>query len=183
MRQYGRTIGIVVISALLLASFSLHPTLVSAQSESTNLSDAQRSHIRSECTQIKGSLSQLHATDALLRVNRGQVYESLVNKLMAPFNGRLSSAGLDNKAMATHIEQYQTALTAFRTDYITYEKKIAELLRTDCSSEPTKFYQLVLDARERRKTVHEDVVRLHQIIDDYGNSVSDFLLNYKRLSD
>lgn len=181
MRRYYRSIGTVMaglIAFALLVVFGA--SSVQAASE---LTADQRQHIQSECTQIKGSLSQLHASDALLRVNRGQVYESMTSKLMTPFNTRLSTSGLDNKAMTTHTTQYQNALVAFRSDYILYEQKISEALRTDCRQEPAKFYQMILEARELRTTVHEDVQKLHRVINDYGDAVSDFLLNYKRLAE
>lgn len=151
--------------------------------ESGQVSEAQRAKIRSNCTQIKGSLHQLHATDALLRVNRGQVYESMTSRLMTPFNTRLSAGGFDNKAMTTHTGLYTTALATFRTDYISYEQKVAEALRVDCQREPDQFYTLILEARELRRTVHDDVQKLHRIITDYSTSVDDFLLNYKRLAE
>ncbi|UTX51428.1 hypothetical protein KI440_00480 [Candidatus Saccharibacteria bacterium TM7i] len=181
MHRYYRSIGTIAFSFVALALFVVLGTS-SVHAASPELSSEQRQHIRSECTQIKGSLSQLHASDALLRVNRGQVYESMTSKLMTPFNTRLSTSGLDNKAMTTHTLQYQSALVAFRNDYILYEQKTSEALRIDCGQEPARFYQAILDARDLRSTVHDDVQKLHRIINDYGDAVGDFLLNYKRLA-
>jgi len=131
---------------------------------------------------IKNSLSQLHASDALLRVNRGQVYESMAAKLMDTFNDRLAGNRLDNKAMTTVTSNYRSALTTFRTDYIAYEQKLSEAIRIDCSTQPNTFHAALEQARTLRTKVHDDVVRLHRIIDDYRSSVSDFLLNYERVS-
>lgn len=182
MRQHRRSISTVSVLGILMLVFSvwIGPSL---SAQSVSLTDDQRSTVKAECAQIKGSLSQLHASDALLRVNRGQVYESMSSKLMAPFNARLSSSGLDNKAMTTHTTQYGSVLASFREHYISYEQKLSEALRIDCRQDPDAFYQTILDARELRNTVHGDVEKLHGIITDYGTSVNDFLMNYKRLAE
>src|SRR5690606_19742079 len=123
------------------------------------------------------------ASDALLRVNRGQIYESLASKLMDRFNDRLGSNSLDNKAMLTVTGSYRTQLNTFRSDYISYEQKLAAALAIDCTNRPAEFHTTVQEARKLRSTVHSDVVKLHQYIDDYRSSVGDFFLNYERVAD
>lgn len=167
------------VALLTLGSF-LQVSLVSAQTES--LSDTQKQQIVTNCVSIKNSLNQLHASDALLRVNRGQVYESMASKLMDRFNGRLSSNGLDAKAMTTVTSNYRSALTTFRTNYMSYEQKLSETLRIDCTQNPEAFHEAILETRFLRNTVHEDVLRLHRFIDDYRASVGDFLINYQRIT-
>lgn len=171
-----------IVATFLVALGATFLTSVNSQAAPVQLSSDQKSHIVSQCAQIKGSLSQLHATDALLRVNRGQAYESMSRRLMEPFNSRLSSGGFDNRAMTTYTAQYTAALSLFRTDYIAYEQKVAEALKIDCKGSPTEFYQAVMDARELRSTVHDDINKLHTTLVDYEASVKDFLLNYKRLA-
>jgi hypothetical protein len=39
-----------------------------------------------------------------------------------------------------------------------------------------------LDARIKRNTVHEDVTRLNQYIDDYRTAINDFMLNFERVT-
>ncbi|MFZ1250184.1 MAG: hypothetical protein WAR37_01935 [Candidatus Microsaccharimonas sp.] len=147
------------------------------------LSPEQIERIKINCVSIKNSLSQLHASDALLRVNRGQVYELMASKLMDTFNNRLSTNRLDSKAMATVTSNYRTALTTFRTDYITYEQKLSSAMRIDCTVNPTAFHATVEQARELRIKVHDDVNKLHRLIDDYRTSVGDFLVNYERVAE
>lgn len=148
-----------------------------------DLTPEQTERVKSNCVSIKNSLNQLHASDALLRVNRGQVYESMASKLMDNFNNRLASNRLDNKAMVTVTTNYRTALNNFRTDYIAYEQKLSAAIAIDCATQPNTFHKTVDEARTLRKKVHEDVRRLHRLIDDYRMSVGDFLLNYERISD
>lgn len=169
-----------IVAAVATASF-LGSSLVGAQA-SVTLTKDQEDRISSNCVSIKSTINQLHASDALLRVNRGQIYESMATNLMDRFNDRLGNNSLDNKAMLTVTGSYRTALTKFRTDYISYEQKLSQALRTDCTTQPAVFYNTLQEARDLRTTVHEDVNRLHQLIDDYRGSVNGFLLNYERLS-
>lgn len=179
MQMPFKVIGTLTLAAILAAGLV---SVARAQTSSTPLTDEQRSKIVANCVVIKSSLEQLHASDALLRVNRGQVYESLANNLMEPFNSRLDGNDLDNAAMTTVTAQYRTALTTFRTDYIAYEQKLAEAIKVDCANRPDQFHQAVQAARILRATVHEDVQKLHRSVDDYQLSVGDFLLNYERVS-
>lgn len=177
----SRTIRLFALPLLVIGfSFAL-AGIVSAQSADT-LSKEQEERVRVNCTSIKSAVNQLHASDALLRVNRGQMYESMASSLMDKFNDRLSSNSLDNKAMTAVTGSYRGALTTFRADYIKYEQKLSEALRIDCNVKPVEFFTALQDARKLRTTVHEDVKKLHQYIDDYRTSVNGFLTNYERLS-
>jgi len=165
-----------LIAAVLLSTFGLQK--VSA----TDLSDEQLARIGANCLTIKSSLNQLHASDALLRVNRGQIYESMGTKLMNNFNGRLGSNSLDNKGLVAVTESYQTALTAFRNDYRTYEQQLSTAIKVDCVKDPAAFHDAVENARTKRTKVHTDVLRLHQYIDDYRSTIDDFMLNFQRVT-
>jgi len=175
-----RRLCIVALFALMSMGFLALTTHTSATAE--DLSPEQIKLVKLNCISAKSSLTQLHASDALLRVNRGQVYESMASKLMDNFNTRLNNNSLDSKAMTTVTSNYRTALNTFRSDYIAYEEKLSAALRVDCNAQPNTFYATVQDARKLRDTVHQDVARLHRLIDDYRSSVGDFLLNYERLS-
>jgi hypothetical protein len=173
---------ILFVALVSLLSVGLLIPFASTSAQADDLTPEQTQRVKANCVSIKSSLSQLHASDALLRVNRGQVYEAMSTKLMDTFNSRLASNSLDNKAMVTVTDNYRKALDTFRTDYIAYEQKLAAAIRIDCVSQPNMFHTTVQDARKLRKTVHEDVLKLHRFIDDYRSSVGDFLLNFERIS-
>lgn len=173
---------IVFVAIFSLFSIGILASFASAPVKAEDLTPDQTERVKANCVSIKNSLEQLHATDALLRVNRGQVYESVASKLMDKFNDRLSSNRLDNKAMTTVTTNYRTALATFRTDYIAYEQKLSEAMRIDCTAQPNTFHTSLQEARKLRTKVHTDVLKLHRLIDDYRSSVSDFLLNYERIS-
>jgi hypothetical protein len=176
-----RTLSIMVSVAVVTVLLGLGAQTAKAQSAS--LTSEQIELIRNNCTSTKSTLSQLHASDALLRVNRGQIYESMASKLMDPFNDRLSNNRLDSRATSAVTSSYRTALDTFRTDYRLYEEKLSSAIRIDCANNPTLFYTTIEQARVNRAKVHEDVVKLHRYIDDYRSAVGDFLLNFERVSE
>ena len=178
MRQ---TIRVIMLSLIVLGLSFSWATVVSAQS-SESLTAEEVEGIRTNCVSINNTVNQLHASDALLRVNRGQIYESMASSLMDRFNDRLRNNSLDNMAMTTVTDSYRNALNTFRSHYINYEQKLSQALRINCSAEPAKFYQTLQEARVLRATVHEDVNKLHDLINDYRSSVNGFLVNYERVS-
>lgn len=174
-----RILSVMCLSVLLIGALFILPT---PKASAEDLTPEQTAQIKANCVSIKNSLSQLHATDALLRVNRGQTYEAVASKLMDPFNNRLANNQLDNRAMTAVTSDYRETLDTFRSDYIAYEQKLSATLRIDCAVKPNSFHASLLEARALRTKVHTDVMRLHQLLDDYHSSVGDFLLNYERVS-
>jgi len=170
---------LAVIAVVTAASFSIAGF---QNSSAADLTPEQKSRIQSNCTSIKGSLNQLHASDALLRVNRGQIYESLGTKLMSSFNSRLSNNSLDNKGLVAVTNSYQTALATFRNDYQSYEQQLSAAIRIDCTKNASGFRDALESARTKRATVRADIVRLNQYIDDYRSAVNDFMLNFERVT-
>lgn len=168
-------IGILGFVTAVILIFSNIP--VSAQEVPT---DEQLKQISQNCTSIKTTVSQLHASDALLRVNRGQVYEAVGAKLMNNFNTRLTSNNRDAKGLILVSTSYQAALERFRNDYRDYERQISNALGIDCVSKPLEMHLTIESAREKRATVHNDIVKLNQFIDDYRSAANDFLLNFDR---
>lgn len=176
-----RRIVFLVASIAFSITFLLTSGGSSARAE--DLTPEQVERVKTNCVAIKTSLNQLHASDALLRVNRGQIYESMASKFMDNFNNRLASNRLDNKAMITVTTKYRSALDTFRLNYIAYEQKLSEAIKIDCATQPNTFHDAVVEARELRSAVHADVLKLHLLIDDYRSSVGGFLLNFERLSE
>lgn len=175
-----------ILSTLLTAAalaVLLGITAQTAHAQSAPLTADQIEHIKSNCTSIKSTLNQLHASDALLRVNRGQVYESMASKLMDPFNSRLSNNRFDSKATSVVTASYRTALDTFRTDYKNYEEKLSSAINIDCVKQPEAFYASTEEARILRAKVHDDVLKLYRYMDDYRSAVGDFLLNYERITE
>jgi hypothetical protein len=136
--------------------------------------------VSANCFTIKSSLNQLHVSDALLRVNRGQIYESLSSKLMQRFNTRLTNNGLDAKDLIATTQNYDSSLTSFRSDYQGYEEQLSAAIAIDCTKQPANFYIAVQNARTKRNQVHSDVVALNHSIDDYSNNVDQFQTTFQQ---
>ena len=166
-----KKLAIVLCMALIGAAISIN--IASAQD--APMTDAQIAQIKSSCTTAKNTMAQLHANDALLRVNRGQMYESMETKLMNPFNDRVNSNHLNSKYLVAVTNDYDAALTTFRNDYQAYEESLSSALKIDCTKEPVSFYDAVADARTKRAQVHSDVVKLHQDIDQYKSTFESFV--------
>lgn len=166
--------GCLVIAAVISGL-----TLISASAESVPMTGSQIDQIRNNCDSTKSTLNQLHASDALMRVNRGQTFESMATKLMDRFNSRLSSNNYNNAALVSVTNNYDTMLDTFRSDYKTYEEQLSATLNIDCSNQPEAFYNAVASARTKRNQVHTDVVKLNQLIDQYQTAVNQFEKDYQ----
>ncbi len=167
MKTSGKLLLTGLIATIVLVGASL--TSVSAQENA--LSERHINHIRDNCVSAKNTLSQLHASDALLRVNRGQLYESISTKLMSRFNTRVSNNGFNNSDLVSVTTGYGRTLDAFRSSYQTYEEQLSVALRIDCQKNPTQFYEAVASARTKRSQVNSDIIRLNRYIDDYQKAV------------
>ena len=161
---------LVFVISLAIISGLVSLVNVSAQSATPQ----QLQQISNNCISLKSTINQLHASDALLRVNMGQLYELVSTKLMDRFNSRVSSNNLKTDKLATSSGIYKIDLDAFRADYIIYEESIVSLIKTDCRSNPGGFYDLLIVARSNRSRVYDDVKRLNQQIDQYRSEVSQF---------
>lgn len=164
----------MTVSAILCGMF-----IIGVRAQGTTLTDQQIELIRSNCLSVKNTLNQLHASDALLRVNRGQIYESMSTKLMDRFNSRASNNGFGNTDLVAVTKSYGLMLDTFRLEYITYEKQLALAISIDCPNQPVEFYDAVLLARTKRSQVNADVVKLNQFIDQYQSAVNQFEKDYQ----
>lgn len=169
------TQNLILVALLSVSSVAIFFSI--SQAQTPPMTEEQIARIRSNCVSAKNSLAQLHTSDGLLRVNRGQLYLSLSSKLMAPFDSRLAGNRFDAKAFVSVTNNYKTAFTTFYNDYIRYEQSLSAVLRIDCVKEPVAFYDGVADARNKRSQVHADVIQLHTYIDEYKVRVDAFDLN------
>ena len=154
---------------------------VSAQSDN-EISDEQISLIKLNCLSTKETLNRIHASDALLRVNMGQIYESISTKLMAGFDGRVVGNNLNGVELVDVSSDYESTLNKFRADYIKYEENLSSALAIDCSKQPVSFYDSVASARLKRKQVNVDVKELNRLINLYEEAVNNIEEDFKILN-
>lgn len=167
-------VGCLMIATVVLGGMSL----INVSAQSTGMTDQQIELIRTNCLSAKTTLNQLHVSDALLRVNRGQLYESISTKLMNKFNNRIMNNNFDSTDFISISKDYGSMLDTFRLDYITYEEQLSVALDIDCSKQPVAFYDAVSSARVKRVQVHTDVVNLNQYIAQYQLILDQFEKDY-----
>ena len=170
------TLTILAISFISLGAFGL----VSAQSQP--MTNEQISRIKANCPSAKNIVAQLQTSDALLRVNRGQLYEYMTTKLMGKFNTRVENNHLNARSLVAVKDYYDNLLESFRSDYQSYAEKLNAIINIDCDQSPAEFYSAITLAREKRQRVHNDVIRLHQNIGEYKSALNAFIINFNRTS-
>lgn len=167
---------ISVVTMITVAGVAWH---ASVQAEDTPMTEAHIARIRDNCLDAQSTLRQLHASDALLRVNRGQLYESISTKLMAPLNSRISLNRLDGVSLVAIAATYEGQLAYFRQSYQQYEEAMSQTLKINCTNQPVAFYDSVADARAKRKKVHESTTALHNTISDYRTDFEMFAKQFE----
>jgi uncharacterized protein YozE (UPF0346 family) len=163
MKRYIATLSFLVFVGALF--------FVSPSSAQTELTASQRQAIQQDCESIKADLTQLHARDALLRVNMGQHYELISTRLISRFNARLVANGLEAGRFITVSDDYTVNLSLFRASYQEYERDLTALLRINCRENPESFYESLLTVRDSRLVVHSNVVELNKNLSTYGEFV------------
>jgi hypothetical protein len=156
-----------IVMTVGLVGFAISRSTFVHADDTTLMTQAHIDRIRSSCVGAQSTLYQLHASDALLRVNRGQLYESISTKLMEPFDGWLTLNSYNAADLVSVAATYDRELTDFRTDYQVYEEAMSKTLQINCTNQPVEFYDSVTDTRNKRTIVHESALALHQTISDY----------------
>ncbi len=145
----------------------------------TTLSNEQTERIRQNCVTVQTTLNQLHASDALLRVNRGRLYENISTKLMAPLNSRITLKGLGGLKLTATTVEYDRQTDVFRASYIEYEEAMSRALKFKCTDQPVEFYESILAAREKRQRLHEDTQTLTTLLNAYKTEFEIFAGEFK----
>ena len=100
---------------------------------------------------------------------------------MTPLNQRIASNQLDGSALvattAKYTRQYQTFYNAYRD----YKLALQGALNTDCSKQPTVFYDAITKAREKRILVHEASVQLLNLAEQYRGQFTNFRASTKQV--
>lgn len=171
-------LGAVVSAAIIILVGSAGNGGVADAQVDVQVSAEKQSVIQSKCSLIKTNLNRLHTTDALMRVNRGQIYASLSSELMARLNSRIALNRMDAANLVRITSRYETHHEEFRKAYQVYSDSLLQLMRIDCEEEPVEFYQNLVEVRQYRKQVHETVSRLNDDITAYEDAFMAFRRSY-----
>lgn len=166
----------LVLLTALFGSLGLVSQQVRAADPPTDLQLVQ---IRSRCNEIQATLSRVHANDALVRVNRGQLYERLSTKLAVPLNSRIALNRLDGSSLLSVTSTYDVHLNEFRSLYQSYEEQLSDTMRINCVNQPAKFYENLQSAREKRQAVRVATQQLSADIAEYKRVFTEFASSYR----
>ena len=136
--------------------------------------------IRARCVENQAALNRLHQTDAFLRSNRGNLYQTISGKLMVPMNRRLASNQLDGGALLSITSDYNAEYNRFFQAYVDYDNALSKVLDTDCDRQPVSFYTALIDAREKRVALSQSNVKIKDYIRQYGATFAEFKTNFEK---
>lgn len=124
----------------------------------------QDTAIVDHCDTIRESLKKVQKDDARIRVFLGGRYETILTKFIVPLNMRLVENSLSNADLVENQNEFAEAKTVFVNDYIGYQQELENLVGMDCKNEPGKFYDQLTKARQKRKTIRQDTMRIRSLI-------------------
>lgn len=126
------------------------------------------------CGTVKTKLSKIHENDGLTRVNAGQIFDSVANRLMARLNSKIAEQRLNGGELFALASEFEQHLVRFREAYRVYEISMTELLKTDCDAYPQNFYYLLDAVRLERQAVQDEVTALYSVAKQYKEEVGRF---------
>ena len=113
MKQAVTSLAFLMIVFGVIVGSSVVVKALDGQAESVNGIDA----IKANCQDIRGNLSRLHYSDAILRVNTGQAYNDISSRLMARMNGRLAVNKIDAADLVYLTSRFVKGLSLFYYRY------------------------------------------------------------------
>lgn len=128
---------------------------------------AQIDSVYNQCDIIRADLKQVHTSDSLMRVNIGQVYNGVSDKLMARLNSRLAVNRLDSTKLVAITSQYEATRADFASNFNLYDDALNKLLKIKCRDKPEEFYQQLVATRELRQELTGSSNQLNQLITEY----------------
>lgn len=166
MRKTGLIIALVILA-------STSGVVRAVDQQNLMLTNDQVEKIRNSCSDTQATLTTVHNTDAVARVNLGQQFRDVSNLLMAPMNSRVALNKLDGVALAATTVSYNNELKRFASLYDDYEKTVSSAMASHCYDQPIEFYDTLTLAMQKRALVHDSVTKLSQLMAQYAAQVHD----------
>lgn len=156
------SIIVAVVVAVLASPF--------VKAETAPLDDARLQAVVDQCQNIQRVLLNTQQSDKLARINRGHVYETTL-QLLVNFNARIVSSKYDAPDLLTITGDYQSERKKFVETYTKYDDNVASLSVMNCRSQPTEFYERLVEVRAQRAELSASVQAIDQLIERYHNVV------------
>ena len=116
---------------------------------------------------IKADLRLVQRDDAKSRVHLGTYYDDILSNYIMPLNVKLVEKNLSNAGFIDNQNEFVKTKTTFVNDFTKYQQMLEELVAMDCKNEPEKFYDELVDVRQRRKTMEQDVLKMRRLISEH----------------
>ena len=160
-----------ILSAIIVVAFA--GSTVQAVGQDLLLTNDQVERIRNNCADTQISLTAVHNTDAAARVNLGEQFNAVSNRLMAPMNSRIALNKLNGVALATTTVAFNEELKNLSLVYIDYEKALSGVIAMKCYDQPIEFYDNLTLAMQKRAAVRSSVSKLTKLMEQYRVQVGD----------
>lgn len=157
-----KRIAVIIVVCLAVVGWTVRPAMATPSDEV----------IRANCQLAQSVLNQVEKTDAALRINRGRVYNEILDLFYA-MNARLAANKISAANLVTITSDFDSELTHFRSDYNTYDDRLNELVGFNCQEKPADFYSQLESVRELRGGLAQRVDRLDSLLDDYWAEFDD----------
>ena len=148
----------IFLAAILISSLVMTPALA--------ISETQEKAIVDHCEEIKNDLRNVQKLDARTRVYLGGYYETILTKFITPLNVRLVENNMSSTGLIDNQDQLVKKRMVFVNDYIMYQQGLEDLVGANCKTEPTNFYEKLIEVRAKRKIVNQDVAKIRELISE-----------------
>lgn len=152
-----------IFASVILVLALLAPIFFPSTSTSA-LSEAQSSAISNYCATIHQTLKTIQQKDSRTRTYLGGHYETLLSKFITPLNLRLVKNNLPLSTLPENQASFATVRDSFRSNFISYQKSLDDLINFDCKNDPHEFYHRLVAVREKRRAVSEDTMKLRELL-------------------
>ena len=159
--------SIIILSFIMIIGLAI-PTFADEQ---PSLTKEQSTKISAQCGAIRQSLKDLQRSDSRARTYFGAIYETISSKFLKPLNLRLVNNDISDPVLLEQQTSLATMRSNFSDDFIQYSKALEELIAIDCRSDQTAFYKKLIDTRDKRSAVAEDVRNLNALLTRVVKSV------------
>ena len=170
MKKKGINLHYIILT-LILQVFSV-AVPVSA------ISDAQKDVISGHCEAIRDNLKDTQRSDSRIMMDVGGYYEAILMNFVTPLNMRLVENNLLNTGLINNQNDFNQTRMDFVASYIEYQRKLEELILSDCKSEPEKFYDKLAEVRIKRKKVADGAVKLRKLTSEHMKLVKNLEASY-----
>jgi hypothetical protein len=154
------------------AAFIVALIPLAAWAQQSTLTSSHIEKIRQNCVSAQVTLQRVQYSDVAIRINRGQSYDGVLSKLMAPFNSRVALNRLDQAPQLTDkTNTIEAAVADFKRHYVEYEDTLSATLAIKCQDRPVAFYDSLNHTRELREMLANDTKRIQVAVNEYMSIV------------